>query len=353
MFNMNSIQKVLNSGLFEVFQNKGFSLRFVGGCVRDMFLKKIPNDIDLVVDSNLDKIEEILKKKKIRIILKNKRYGSIKFLLNEVNSIQISSLRMDYRNFGRQALVKFCKEWHKDAKRRDFTINSLYLDSKKNLYDFSSGIHDIQKRIIRFIGDPKVRIHEDCLRILRYFRFYSHIEASFKIEPYLLYEFSNCYKHNSYLISKYHTKIEVLKLLSTVDPSTSLSIMNNIGIYQIIFGKKLISKHLKSLISLEKVNLIPIDPYRRVLILDIYHNLEFNKKMLKSMILIKNISNNKNLRNIYEYILKHNNKTNKHEEILHYKEALLLKLCIEKSMDYNYLSNKFNLIDLTFKKFLK
>ena len=74
-------------------------------------------------------------------------------------------------SFGRSALVDNALNLSEDVKRRDFTINSLYLDSQGNLIDFLNGQNDINKRQLAFIGDPIKRIEEDHLRIIRFCRF--------------------------------------------------------------------------------------------------------------------------------------------------------------------------------------
>ena len=84
---------------------------------------------------------------------------------------EITTLRKDIDSSGRGATVEFIDDWREDALRRDFTINSLSLDSAGRLYDYASGEDDIKNKKVRFIGDPKVRILEDYLRILRFFRF--------------------------------------------------------------------------------------------------------------------------------------------------------------------------------------
>ena len=81
-------------------------------------------------------------------------------------------MREDIKTDGRHAEVKFSKDWKKDASRRDFSINSIYSDAEGNLFDPFNGKKDLENGLIKFIGEPEVRIREDYLRILRYLRFY-------------------------------------------------------------------------------------------------------------------------------------------------------------------------------------
>ena len=108
--------------------------------------------------NNIKVNESYIKYKTISLIIKEKEY-------------HITSLRKDLISFGRSALVENAFSLNEDAKRRDFTINSLYLDSLGNLIDPHNGEHDINKKKLSFIGDPIKRIEEDYLRIIRFCRF--------------------------------------------------------------------------------------------------------------------------------------------------------------------------------------
>ena len=115
---------------------------------------------------------ERIKNTKIKIITRNIDYNTISLILNN-KEYQITSLRTDLISFGRQAYVGLTKDIQIDANRRDFTVNSLYLDVLGQLFDPFNGLEDIRKRKLRFIGDPIKRFEEDYLRILRFCRFYA------------------------------------------------------------------------------------------------------------------------------------------------------------------------------------
>ncbi len=114
---------------------------------------------------------EKINKKNIKINSTNINYKTISIILKN-KEYQITSFRKDLISFGRSAFVDFTHTLHEDAKRRDFTINALYLDEKGNLIDPFGGYKDIIDKKLRFIGDPISRIEEDHLRILRFCRFY-------------------------------------------------------------------------------------------------------------------------------------------------------------------------------------
>ena len=84
---------------------------------------------------------------------------------------EITTLRRDVQTDGRHAEVQFTENWKHDAARRDFTLNAISIDLEGKIFDYFNGRHDLDKKIIRFVGHAPNRINEDHLRILRYFRF--------------------------------------------------------------------------------------------------------------------------------------------------------------------------------------
>jgi len=157
--------------IFNIFNGEEIdSIRLVGGCVRDLILSKNILDFDFATKFPPEEVKLILDKNDIKNIPTGIKYGTVTALINNF-SFEITTLRSDIDNNGRYPLVKFCKSYLDDAKRRDFTINALYLDYQGILYDFFNGIKDIESRTVRFIGNPNERIKEDFLRILRFFRF--------------------------------------------------------------------------------------------------------------------------------------------------------------------------------------
>lgn len=91
------------------------------------------------------------------------------------SNFEITTLRIDVKTYGRHAEVEFTNDWHKDAIRRDLTVNCLFLDFDGRIHDYVNGMEDIRNRVIRFVGKADKRVKEDYLRILRYFRFYSRV----------------------------------------------------------------------------------------------------------------------------------------------------------------------------------
>lgn len=218
--------------IFSIFKNKE-KIKFVGGCIRDSLLNLPIKDIDIAVSTKPQQIIRILKENNIKVLPIGANYGSVLAIINN-HSFQITSLRADIKTYGRQATVQFTNNWGIDAKRRDFTINSLYADIDGTLYDPSGkGIDDLKTGNIRFIGNPNERIKEDALRILRFFRFYAFYGKKEPSAKTLL----ACKKNVNLLniLSKERITYEILRLLSSHSPIKSLRLAKETNVLKTIF----------------------------------------------------------------------------------------------------------------------
>lgn len=158
--------------LFNILLKNGNEARLVGGCVRNFLLKKKINDYDIATIYKPYEVENILKNNNIQYYSIGKKFGTITAIINE-EKFEITTLRKDIKTDGRHTEVEFTDNYKDDAERRDFTFNALYMDFNGKIYDYFNGIYDLKNNIIRFIGDGSLRIKEDNLRIMRFFRFYS------------------------------------------------------------------------------------------------------------------------------------------------------------------------------------
>ena len=150
--------------LFSIFKNHSAELRLVGGSIRDVMMSRDASDIDSATTLEPNDVLMLLKKNNIEYDDFAIRYGSITAYPNN-KKIQITSLREDINQLGRHTSVLFTKDWKKDAARRDFTFNALYLGEDCKLYDYYNGQEDLQAKVIKFIGEIEDRIKEDYLRI--------------------------------------------------------------------------------------------------------------------------------------------------------------------------------------------
>ena len=165
-------------------------LFLIGGIVRSLILKtKNFSPPDLVTDLPIKLVVKILKKKKIKFSKTGIEYGSIVICDGQYN-FDLTSMRKDVETFGRKAKVKFSPNLSEDSKRRDFTINSIYCDTKGNLIDPQNGMKDLNRKQpqVKFIGQAEKRIQEDFLRILRFIRFSIYFSKKFYIKDFRICE---------------------------------------------------------------------------------------------------------------------------------------------------------------------
>lgn len=143
---------------------------YVGGCIRDFLLGKEVHDYDAATAASVEEMKEILSEYKI--IETGVRHGTLT-IINQHHHIEITTFRIekDYIHHRTPKSVVFTRSLREDLKRRDFTINAFACDPDGNFIDEHHGLDDLNHKIIRCIGDPQKRFHEDALRILRAIRF--------------------------------------------------------------------------------------------------------------------------------------------------------------------------------------
>jgi tRNA nucleotidyltransferase/poly(A) polymerase len=159
----------------------GHDAWFVGGCVRDMLLGAIPNDIDIGTSATPDEIRKIFPK----CDETHAAFGSMRVSQKGI-IFEITTFREDDRiSDGRHPESVLFSTKEKDADRRDITINAIYFHPiSRELFDPHLGEKDLHERLIRIIGDPNVRIEHDALRLLRVIRFRALIGGQYHPETF-------------------------------------------------------------------------------------------------------------------------------------------------------------------------
>jgi len=155
----------------------GFTAYFAGGCVRDMLMERTPVDYDVATNATPEQISRLFPK----TVQVGAAFGVVRVIIRN-QQVEVATFRRDFDSKdGRHPVsVEFC-DAAEDAKRRDFTINGMFLDpASDRIIDYVKGQEDIEHRLIRAIGDPAKRFQEDYLRMLRAARFASVL--NFKIE---------------------------------------------------------------------------------------------------------------------------------------------------------------------------
>lgn len=164
------VKSDLAERLFDALEGADGEGRFAGGCVRDALLGRTANDIDVATTVHPEDVIKALEAAGIKAVPTGIDHGTITAVLDGAH-IEVTTLREDIETDGRHAVVRFAEDWEVDSSRRDFTINALYADRNGEIFDYQGGLQDLADKRVRFIGSAVDRIHEDALRILRFYRF--------------------------------------------------------------------------------------------------------------------------------------------------------------------------------------
>ncbi len=212
--------------LFEILQGGVFveepQALLVGGCVRNILMAKLVEDIDIATVLPPDIVMQLLQDADIKVIPTGIDHGTVTAVINK-KPFEITTLRHDAKTDGRHAEVAFTDSWEEDAKRRDFTINTLLMDLRGNVYDpLEQGLNDIENKVVRFVGTPEKRIKEDYLRILRFFRFPAIYGQDFDADG-----LNACAKMADGIknLSKERSTQELFKIIASDAPAKVLDIM--------------------------------------------------------------------------------------------------------------------------------
>lgn len=210
--------------VIQTLKDKGFDALLVGGCVRDLMIGRTPKDWDIATNATPDEVEEIFPD----TVPVGKNFGVIVVVMDDGEIFEVATFRKDIGGNGRRPdSVEFCT-FVEDAKRRDFTINSMGLDSiTLEVTDVVGAMDDLTSRTIRFIGDPEQRIEEDKLRMLRAFRFMGQL--GFTIEKVALGAIVQL-APKILEVSQERIFAEMSKILLTPHPDRILRLMKKSGI---------------------------------------------------------------------------------------------------------------------------
>lgn len=164
--------------VLEKISSFGYQAYMVGGYPRDLYLKGSFTDVDICTDATPMELIKIFDEN----IIANSEYGSVT-LMFENFKFEITTFRKEfnYKDNRRPSKVEYVDTLEEDIQRRDFTINTLCIDKNGQQIDLIGAKRDLDNKIIRMVGNPKYRLKEDALRILRAVRFATIL--NFEIEP--------------------------------------------------------------------------------------------------------------------------------------------------------------------------
>lgn len=266
----------------------------VGGCVRDSVIGIQPHDYDITTSATPQKIMEIFKE--FKCIETGIEHGTISVVIdNEIYEITTYRIEGEYKDYRRPDKVKFTCNLQDDLKRRDFTINAMAYNEKTKLVDIFGGKSDIDKKIIKTVGNPNERFNEDGLRMIRAIRFSSKLDFDIE-EDTLKAIYDNA--HIIENISKERITDEFSKIILSDRPENLIylfktKIFNHLNISE-EFDDKKIDNLFKKIIVLKKIEK---DLIKRLTIIDyIIEELNINCKNIcneliysKKIVKIENI----------------------------------------------------------------
>ena len=236
--------------------------RYVGGAVRDELLDIPVNDIDFATRLRPDEVVARLEKARIKAVPTGIAHGTITAVADG-QPAEITTLRADVSTDGRRATVEFSDDWQADAARRDFTINALYADPQTGeIFDYFGGLDDLKARRVRFIGDPLLRIAEDHLRILRFFRFHARYGRG-DPDPAAV-DACTARANDLMALSRERIADETIKTLGLTDPVATVALMVDRGIFAPVLPEITDASRLAFLVQDEVAASIPPDAIRRL-----------------------------------------------------------------------------------------
>ncbi len=217
-------KKQLALQIIKTLRKNGYEAYFVGGCVRDLLLKKTPKDFDIATNAVPEAVGKLFPK----TIPVGAQFGVMLVVLDG-HPFEVATFRADkgYQDGRHPTGVRFT-DAREDALRRDFTVNGIFYDPmKRKVMDWVDGEKDLKKKIIRAIGDPKRRFTEDKLRMLRAVRFASVL--GFKVDP---RTFSSARKLARGIneVSKERVRDELIKMFTGPHPGLALTLLDKSGL---------------------------------------------------------------------------------------------------------------------------
>lgn len=248
-----------------VLEDAGYLAYVVGGCVRNALLNVPVSDVDISTDARPQEVIDLAEAAGLRAVPTGIDHGTVT-VVADGTGFEITTFRADVETDGRRAVVKFADDIHKDAVRRDFTMNALYADRRGKVTDPLNGLQDLADRRFRFILDAETRIREDYLRILRFFRFcawYGDPHGGMDAEA--LAAIGLC-QDGLDRLSRERVGAELVKLFSAPDPLMAVSVMGQMGVLARVMPGA-VTQALGPYLMFEEQASLPVDPMARMAVL--------------------------------------------------------------------------------------
>jgi len=247
--------------LLSLLDRDGEEARVVGGAVRNALLRVPIGEIDVATTALPDEVTRRVEAAGGKALATGIEHGTVTAIIGD-RPIEVTTLRQDVETFGRKARVVFGRDWRADAERRDFTINALSITPVGVFHDYVGGLDDIAARRVRFIGEPRRRIEEDYLRILRFFRFHANFAEGAPDSAGL----HACVAARAGLetLSRERVRAELVRLLLAPHATATLAIMSECGLLGMILGGVALLASFENLVKAEAALGAEPDAVRRL-----------------------------------------------------------------------------------------
>ncbi len=256
--------------LLNKISDAGYTAYIVGGYPRDLYLKRKTNDIDICTNATPKDLKLIFG----NAMLPKVNYGSVTVIYKKVR-FEITTFRKEYKYLQNRvpSKIKYIDNLLDDLKRRDFTINTICISKDGNVIDLLDGIKDIDDKTIRMVGNPKDKLKEDALRILRALRFATQL--NFKLDDNLV-KYIKKYGYLVKNLSSYRKQEELNKIFLSDNREYGINLIKDLG--------------LASFLDLDMTNLViteyPIGIWAQMNVLDKY---KFNNNDYDTIVKINEI----------------------------------------------------------------
>ena len=215
-------------GIVRALKTAGHEAVLVGGCVRDLVMRRAPKDYDVATSARPEQVAKLFP----RTIPVGAQFG-VQIVMIGKTPYEVATFRTDleYRDGRHPEGVAFSGP-KEDALRRDFTVNGLFYDPlKRRVTDYVGGREDLKRRVIRAIGDPAKRFAEDRLRMLRAVRFAATL--AFRLDPATL-KAVQAAAGKIMEVSPERIRDELVKLFTGPHPGRGLELLDESGLLEVI-----------------------------------------------------------------------------------------------------------------------
>lgn len=259
--------------IMEKLNRNGFESYVVGGAVRDMVMGLSPNDIDITTSATPEEVIRLFPK----TFPSGIAFGTVTVVI-ENEEFEVTTFRTDgeYLDGRRPETVAFGKSIEEDLSRRDFTINAMAIDIDSKITDPFGGLCDLEKEVIRCVGNSEKRFSEDALRMIRAIRFASRY--GFAIEENTFNSIKK-FAHTIEKVSLERINQEFTKILLSKNPELGVELLHETGLFDFIFPISF--DDIKG--NIKNIDKVPANLELRLATMFLEVNLEIIGKTLKTL----------------------------------------------------------------------